>query len=694
MINKGSIFFRVIISIGISFIILGFIFGLVSSGGDNISKARIIQVLTNISFNLVFLYFILQLIQAGFRAWRYRVLLNIEKDIKLPSFFHIYLVSAVRNMLVDFLPARIGELSYIAMMNKGYSIRGDLCMSSLSLSVLFDFISLFFLFFFILFLPAYSSNERLSFLSLMLIVLIVVVIGWVILFYGLKHMVKLSKRIFPSITKISLVERFLNFINDLAEAIDKTKKAGILLKTLFISLAIRITKYTGLYLAFMAVVMPNFSKLSTAPLWSILSALLAGEASAGLPVPTFMSFGAYETGGFLALKALGFSASASVIAMFAIHIVSQAIDYSIGGLALAIFFLTVPKIDTGSIDKMPKQKRTKWAYIICSIIVFLGIIILAMNFRKIRKLGAIAPPPKGTPVKARPLEQEQLKRLTKNLKGFIVWSSNRFGNHDILMMRLPKLTISRITTHPYTEYYPRISPDGKRIIFSRSQIPWVSQRDPVPWDVYMIDLATHKERLIAKNGNTPTWSEDGKKVYFQRNAYQFVEHDLETGKERILFKAGEGPIPKGAELQTPHYNGLKGLLAVTLRGSTRMTAIISLKGSLFKVDKGCQLTWSPDRSFLYYVNKGGKMKNLIYRYRVDKRDSIKWLDLPGKYSHEYFPKISNNGKFMVLGASAGGHEHDTADYEIFLWKVGSPASTAARVTYHTGNDCWPDIYLR
>jgi hypothetical protein len=48
---------------------------------------------------------------------------------------------------------------------------------------------------------------------------------------------------------------------------------------------------------------------------------------------------------------------------------------------------------------------------------------------------------------------------------------------------------------------------------------------------------------------------------------------------------------------------------------------------------------------------------------------------------------------MVLGASAGGHEHDTADYEIFLWKTGAPAAAAARLTFHTGNDCWPDVWL-
>jgi hypothetical protein len=44
------------------------------------------------------------------------------------------------------------------------------------------------------------------------------------------------------------------------------------------------------------------------------------------------------------------------------------------------------------------------------------------------------------------------------------------------------------------------------------------------------------------------------------------------------------------------------------------------------------------------------------------------MDLPGAYSHEYFPKLSNDGRWLVWGAAAEGHEHDRADYEIFVWE--------------------------
>lgn len=69
------------------------------------------------------------------------------------------------------------------------------------------------------------------------------------------------------------------------------------------------------------------------------------------------------------------------------------------------------------------------------------------------------------------------------------------------------------------------------------------------------------------------------------------------------------------------------------------------------------------------------------------------MDLPGRRSHEYFPELSSDGKWLVWAATQRGHDHDTADYEIYLWQVGSPADKAVRLTHNSGNDRWPDLFL-
>ena len=85
----------------------------------------------------------------------------------------------------------------------------------------------------------------------------------------------------------------------------------------------------------------------------------------------------------------------------------------------------------------------------------------------------------------------------------------------------------------------------------------------------------------------------------------------------------------------------------------------------------------------------------VYVWKMDPATGARamWFDQPGPWSHEYFPRLSADGRWMVFGAAAEGHEHDTADYEIFLWEVGADPATATRLTWHTGNDCWPDLFV-
>ena len=48
---------------------------------------------------------------------------------------------------------------------------------------------------------------------------------------------------------------------------------------------------------------------------------------------------------------------------------------------------------------------------------------------------------------------------------------------------------------------------------------------------------------------------------------------------------------------------------------------------------------------------------------------------------------------MVWGITQRGHDHDIADCEIYLWEVGTPKESAVRLTHHSANDRWPDIFI-
>ncbi|MFH0880560.1 MAG: lysylphosphatidylglycerol synthase domain-containing protein [Lentisphaerota bacterium] len=684
---------KLILSAALSLLVLGLIFGLLSKDPENASRARLVHVLVRTSAGLAGLYLLCQLAQAFFRAIRYRVLLAGCGEKNVPSLFRMYLATLGRNMLVDLLPARAGELGYIALVNQGYQVSMENAVTSMTMSLFFDFAALFLLALMMLTGPLLGAGSPGLLLVPAIAAGLASLAGGTILFAGIPitHR-QLSKWTFLHGRKSGRV--LLNFIGKLAASTARMETRKTFAAALALSLAVRVIKYGGLYAAFVAVTHSAYPEMAGAPFWKVIMAFLTAEGAAALPIPSFMSFGTYEAGGLAAFGMMGFPVADAAMAVLAVHILSQVIDYALGGLGLIMFFFSTQP------PEQPAGKRIRpglaWAAV-ATLAFLLGAGVFAYGCRSLSKRGALAPPQSGERVPSSTGEMGAVASWMGADRGFIIWSSNRDGDHNLYQMSLPGLEVSQLTRHPHIDYYPRISPNGKFVVFSRSQLPWVSQRDPLPWDVYLLDLETGKERLVATNGNTPSWTSDGQAVVFQRNGGEVIQCQLSQLRETRLLSAGEQGIPSGVHFQTPEYNDRERQLALTLRNRAHATGVYDLPKKRFtQTGAGCMLSWAGDYDFLYYVDSPGRQKNAIYRFRLgpgETGDRELWLDLPEPYSHEYFPRRSNDGKYLVLGASTGGHEHDSADYEIFLWKIGTPADQAARLTYHTGNDCWPDVFI-
>ena len=283
----------------------------------------------------------------------------------------------------------------------------------------------------------------------------------------------------------------------------------------------------------------------------------------------------------------------------------------------------------------------------------------------------------------------------KNLSGFIVWSSNRAGNHDIWRLDLADLDIEQLTNDPMTENFARISPNGTKLVFSRSHSAHQSLRDKRPWDIWLLDLQTGEEEKIASFGLAPSWAADGNSIVFQRSPDRIISYDLQTRKETVLYQSGRDQVIKQAvDLNTPSIGHSK-QLAFTYRNFGQPTNIIRDENGVFSVvhRDACQVMWSPSGEFVTYVQKGGKQINKIMHFDPKTGQKSTLIDLPGEFSHEYFPRLTHNEEYLIFAASNGGHEHDLADYELFLWPVGETQSSAFRLTHHSGNDSWPDIWL-
>ena len=681
---------RLMTGMASSLLLMAGLMYLVERTGTEVNLAMVFESLKAIPPDVLWLYMLIVIANTLARAVRYRVLVDTRTGAPKTRFVPLLVVTAVRNMVVDLLPARIGELVFVGMLKRACATPVASGLAAVALSLLLDIVVLIPVLVGVTLLPLTGPALREGSLPAALLVTLLSVFAVFVLWPGLRVLVRWFQTIGAD---RPWMRRPVAFLADISDALNQCRHAGTLGRALAITVVIRVLKYGGLVLLFFAVLSGPGLQGSTAAVTDVVAALVASEVGASLPIPTLMSFGAYEAGGAAALGLLGYPLALALLVLLTVHIASQILDYAIGGICLVVFFLISPS----GTDHRRRENASvsapsggRWGHAgLAALALVLAAGLLVYQLDRVRSVRSQVAPPAG----ASTTPQAASVKMPNGVQGWVVWSSNRYGNHDILRMRLQDRHISPLTDHPHTETFPRISPDGRAIVFMRSRQPWVSLRDLVNWDVYLLDLKTGREHLLAEYAGAPTWSTDGKSVFFQRRGVEFVERDLSTGKERVLFRSAEKGLPAGVTLYEPSLSADRKQLAVTLRGSRRMTAILDATGTLRETGDGCHLTWAPEDRFVYWISKGGVMQNQVYRREGGGGAAVPWLDLPAPFSHEYFPKLNRDGRYLVLGASAGGHEHDVADYEIFLWPVGEPADQALRLTFHSGNDNWPDIFI-
>jgi hypothetical protein len=301
-------------------------------------------------------------------------------------------------------------------------------------------------------------------------------------------------------------------------------------------------------------------------------------------------------------------------------------------------------------------------------------------------------------------ERQAVEALGRRLDGKLVWSSNRSGNHELYLVDFRARTVTQLTHHPNVDFFSRFSPDGRRIVFLRSQREGVSFRDPTAWDVMLMNVDGTGEQRIVTGGYHPTWTADGTAIVFERDM-RFMRYDLGTRQETVLLD-GRATFPGVSEIGDVEFApdgqrlsfGLRGTFhgAFGLQGPFSGAVVLDLTTRELAVltrEQACQPTWSRDGRLILWMETGGRGGTHIMASPSDERGRHVFMDLPGAYSHEYFPKLSNDGRWLTWGAAAEGHEHDRADYEIFVWEVGTPWESATRLTFHEGNDQWPDLWV-
>lgn len=293
------------------------------------------RVLFHLEPSVIFWYLVLYGLGLLLRTFRYHLLLNSAKTPVLPSFWHLTLVTSVRNMLVDFLPARTGSLSYIILLNKAFKVDLSPCLISFTYSFLFDLLAMAPLLTVALLVDSLTSGK--SFFWLWGIAIVILVIS-LTLILTLGPLVKIfsqwSGRIDHRWPKYSWLKPLDQQLHTLGQSFSTLKQEHIFWPTLGLSVLIRAIKYLYLYILLSAVLQALSGHWIQLPFWVVLLGLVASEASAGLPISGIAGFGFYEGVLGTVLSSQGIHPSQAVLVSFVMHFLTQIVDYSWGGGAL------------------------------------------------------------------------------------------------------------------------------------------------------------------------------------------------------------------------------------------------------------------------------------------------------------------------------------------------------------------------
>jgi Tol biopolymer transport system component len=124
----------------------------------------------------------------------------------------------------------------------------------------------------------------------------------------------------------------------------------------------------------------------------------------------------------------------------------------------------------------------------------------------------------------------------------IAYVADRSGQFEIYLQQAGGGPAIDLTHHPADDVQPAISPDGRQLVFvstreSRLELAYRSPGYPLMGgDVWVVSLLGGPPRKVAEDGNFPTWSPDGRTIYFSRGL------DYRSELRRVAATGGESAI--------------------------------------------------------------------------------------------------------------------------------------------------------
>ncbi len=282
-------------------------------------------------------YFALLVSGIVFRTWRYRLMLP---GVSI-GFWGLAGVTMIRNLFVDFLPARIGELSFIWVLNRRYKVAVELGGSAFVGAFVFDLIALFPL----LVVAIGFSPLHVQYAGKWLMVLFsgaFVFLSALVFFAGRILPVFVRWARLPGIERVMsrfhLIHVTYEKVVETAEQLILLRKQGIGGRLFILSLGVRLSKYISLFFLFYAVVKNMGYTFKGLNPFTIFAGTAFTEVSSLLPIQGLAGVGTWEATWAAVFVFFGFSKQTAILSGIGVHWITQITEYTIGILSMIVLF--------------------------------------------------------------------------------------------------------------------------------------------------------------------------------------------------------------------------------------------------------------------------------------------------------------------------------------------------------------------
>lgn len=617
---------------------------------STVSLAEVINLLRGISFRWVILFLLLSFSMSLFRTWRSQLVLNVSGYH--PNSMALFLIILVRNFFSDLLPARLGTLIYIYLVQTRLGIAFGPAASSFAYSLIFDMISLSLL---IVLAVAVQASTLISSTVVITVGVLLGVVSMAVLFFLpgiLRYLAKVC--FFIPLVSSNLKRRLNEALQDTGRNLVLAGKQGIFWRIFVLSLGVRCCKYLSLYVLLLALVLPLGFTIQSFPFPSVFLGLCSAELAASLPISGIAGFGAYEGAWALVFQLLGYSERIAVLTSISHHLITQVYGYSLGAFALLVLLLPVFKrramaepVGNHIPGRLFWFKFAGVAVVIISVSLFLfsgqvgsGAAVSSDNLLSI-------------PAEAGSVKQEYIKMI----RGKIVYQRPS----GIFLLNLQDKKSQKIV--PYGTY-PRWAPDGRHIVFVHDNAIMLVDQDG----------GNLRKITVAEKAKAVGFGPDGKSVIFS-DGTRLKKVELATARVTILVENGEfrefdlSPDGKRLAATVRTLLGPKVIVFNMRTGEEQERTVAN----------GCSASLSPDGR-LITVNDRSHTK--LHLYQWQNLQPAGYVSAPEgmKFDNQFW---SNHPQWLVSTSEGAGSN-------IYLHHI--PSNSSYRMT-STGDSDRADLFV-